>query len=594
MRVLMTALALLGGLGAVGGQRPEPPRGDGVFVASRQPASARLPAPTRATLRQRFTGIDFDVLETMRRGVQRSGGVPPALTLTLFDDVEVVALFDHTEPTSSGYVLSGTLVGEDLGVATFAVDRAAGVVAGSVRSARGTYRVLSTEAGDHVIEEIDPSVFAPRGNDAIVPPAAAPPPAPVRSEPIRVPRPAVPRPAVDPPVASSNHGRAMVDLLVVYTPNARRAHGGRSAIRGRINVAVAETNRAFVNSGVRIRLRVARMAELNYAEGGRGSLAILEHLQNPSDGYMDGVHGWRNRYRADIVHLIADWDSQADGTAGRGHQIWRPDQEEWAFSVAVEPEGSLFAHEIGHNMGLAHDRYQIGTEEYSVVENQQNDWVVGPYSFGYVNQWMFRSGVSRRDRWWTIMAYSTQCEDWAQDRGYSTYDHCWRGGAGRIMRFSNPARSWRGDRLGVPGEARTNDVMGPSDARRALNEVRFNVASWRRNGDGNRLVGGQRLRPGEFIQARSAACRLVFQTDGNLVAYHNGVGYWSSRTRGLGGGSAAVMESEGNFVVYDAAGVARWATGTDGNRGAYLGIQGDCNVVLRAAGGAGLWASGRP
>ena len=245
-------------------------------------------------------------------------------------------------------------------------------------------------------------------------------------------------------------------------------------------------------------------------------------------------------------------------------------------------------------MGLAHDRYQIATEEYSVVENQQNDWVVGSYSFGYVNQRMFRSGVPRRDRWWTIMAYSTQCKDWAQDRGYSTYDYCWRGAAGPIMRFSDPARAWRGDPLGVPGEARTNAVRGPSNARRALNEVRFNVAGWRRNGDGNRLVGGQRLRPGEFIQARSAACRLVFQTDGNLVAYHNGVGYWSSRTRGLGGGSAAVMESEGNFVVYDAAGVARWATGTDGNRGAYLGVQGDCNVVLRAAGGAGLWASGRP
>ena len=119
------------------------------------------------------------------------------------------------------------------------------------------------------------------------------------------------------------------------------------------------------------------------------------------------------------------------------------------------------------------------------------------------------------------------------------------------------------------------------------------VATVRRYGEGNRLVGGQRLRPGEFIQARSATCSLVFQTDGNLVAYDDGVAYWSAGTRGAGGGSA-VMESGGNFVVYDAAGAARWSTHTHGNAGAHLGIQNDCNVVLRAAGGAALWASGRP
>ena len=119
------------------------------------------------------------------------------------------------------------------------------------------------------------------------------------------------------------------------------------------------------------------------------------------------------------------------------------------------------------------------------------------------------------------------------------------------------------------------------------------VATVRRYGNGNRLVGGQRLQPGEFIQATSAACSLVFQTDGNLVAYYNGVAYWSARTRGATGGSA-VMESGGNFVVYDEAGVARWSTRTHGNSGAYLGIQNDCNVVLRATGGAALWASGRP
>ena len=112
-----------------------------------------------------------------------------------------------------------------------------------------------------------------------------------------------------------------------------------------------------------------------------------------------------------------------------------------------------------------------------------------------------------------------------------------------------------------------------------------------RYGDGNRLRGGQRLRSGEFIQASSAACWLLFQTDGNLVASYNGVAYWSAGARAAGG--SAVMQSDGNLVVRDANGVAQWSTQTR-SPGAYLGIQNDCNVVLRAVGGAALWASGRP
>ncbi|MCY4119477.1 MAG: hypothetical protein OXG72_00960 [Acidobacteria bacterium] len=119
------------------------------------------------------------------------------------------------------------------------------------------------------------------------------------------------------------------------------------------------------------------------------------------------------------------------------------------------------------------------------------------------------------------------------------------------------------------------------------------VATTRRFGNGNQLIGGQQLQPGEFIQARSSACRLEFQTDGNLVAYHNGVAYWNAGTRGADGGSAA-MQIDGNLVVYDATGAARWSTLTGGNNGAHIGIQDDCNVVLRSAGGAALWSSGRP
>ena len=131
-----------------------------------------------------------------------------------------------------------------------------------------------------------------------------------------------------------------------------------------------------------------------------------------------------------------------------------------------------------------------------------------------------------------------------------------------------------------------------SDRRQAQTLDGTLTARVRRYGEGNRLVGGQQLRPGQFIQARAEACRLSFQTDGNLVASKNLVAYWSAGTRGASGG-VAVMQSDGNFIVRDADGVAHWSTGTR-SPGAYLGIQNDCNVVLRSAGGAALWASGRP
>ena len=85
----------------------------------------------------------------------------------------------------------------------------------------------------------------------------------------------------------------------------------------------------------------------------------------------------------------------------------------------------------------------------------------------------------------------------------------------------------------------------------------------------------------------------MFQRDGNLVAYKNGAAYWSARTVGATGGSAA-MQSDGNFVVYDSRRAARWSTRTRGNPGARIVIQRDGNVVLYSAGGTPLWASGRP
>ena len=53
------------------------------------------------------------------------------------------------------------------------------------------------------------------------------------------------------------------------------------------------------------------------------------------------------------------------------------------------------------------------------------------------------------------------------------------------------------------------------------------------------------------------------QSNGNLVADHGATQVWQSSTNTAG--SHAVMQGDGNLVVYSAASVPQWASNSDGN-----------------------------
>jgi hypothetical protein len=82
----------------------------------------------------------------------------------------------------------------------------------------------------------------------------------------------------------------------------------------------------------------------------------------------------------------------------------------------------------------------------------------------------------------------------------------------------------------------------------------------------------------------------IMQPDGNFVIYRNGGGaLWSTHTNGSTN-ARLVMQSDGNLVVRRRDNTAAWASNTGGT-GLYLTMQTDGNLVMYGSGGA-YWSSG--
>lgn len=170
----------------------------------------------------------------------------------------------------------------------------------------------------------------------------------------------------------------------------------------------------------------------------------------------------------------------AEGAGDFCGLAWIGPRESYGFSLAAynrEVGYLTFAHELGHNMGLNHDRYAVkcGGQVSGRPDTCSNYIDNHPYahSYGYVNQRAFSSTATRNQAWRTIMAYDWQC----RDAGLPLLETGWY--CQRKDYFSNPNLNQSGDALGISGTADSQEVTGPSDAVRTLNLTRTTVASFR-------------------------------------------------------------------------------------------------------------------
>ena len=400
-----------------------PGQGAGLFADAAVEGDAG-PLAADNVIRARLVTPNFDLM----------GGADDSavkvLTLNLFDDATFSAVLDRTESNRSGSITwVGRLEGVEYGSVALAVRD--GVMIASVNMPGALYKIRYLGDGVHAIQEMDSGAFPPEG------------------EPITV---AASKDALVEALAPMADDGSIIDVLVVYTDDARAAVGGTTAMETLIDLAMAETNTSYINSGVAQRVNLVHTEEMAYDESGFDWDITLDRLQRTSDGYLDNVHTLRDAYCADEVVLIVN-DNAWCGLAYMMASV-SPSFEDSAFALVHHDCATgyySFGHEMGHNMGLRHDWY---------VDN-----AITPYTYahGYVNA---------PDRWRTIMAYGSDCDA----QGFSCT---------RIQYWSNPSVLNGGDPMGVPAGTSTACSMGVSnpncdaDNQQVLDNTALTVANFR-------------------------------------------------------------------------------------------------------------------
>lgn len=180
-------------------------------------------------------------------------------------------------------------------------------------------------------------------------------------------------------------GQEILDVLILYTQDVENYYSDGDGVVSHANASFASANMAFENSEVAIRLRVRAIEKIDYQENSEDMDLDLDYItESESIGLL------RDEVGADLVCLFRNGSSSdAAGVAWILVDVNGKPSRGFSVTSAQSAISSFtFQHEIGHNLGGAHDR-----------ENTESGGLY-PYSYGY----RFRDDNDFQRR--TIMAYS--------------------------------------------------------------------------------------------------------------------------------------------------------------------------------------------
>lgn len=214
-----------------------------------------------------------------------------------------------------------------------------------------------------------------------------------------------------------------VDVMIAYTDGMVTALGSDSAVRTRINYLISYANQAYVDSNVPLQVRLVKTVRVSYTDDNSNDTALqdisgFDDNGNPltTPAALSQIAGLRDQYGADLVSLMRPFRHATQGSCGLawligGDQTPISSGDMYAgYSVIGDGSNSGYycedktlTHELGHNMGLAHDRANAS-------KDSNGNPIPGAfaYSFGYKNTPSGSSGFG------TIMAYEDATQDAVQ------------------------------------------------------------------------------------------------------------------------------------------------------------------------------------